>query len=269
VTDMQPYRLLPVLLVLSACANSPDDCVGAGAGQCSVARHDANEPVRRGEFDSLLKAYLDDHPEIVAEMTQKLRVKQVAERQAKGKLALAENRDEIFEDSSDPVLGNPKGDVTLVEFFDNECPFCKKLSPTLEQLIAKDSGVKLVLKEYPILGPGSETAARYALAAIRQGKYAEFHSALMADKTPEHHLAESRILDIAADAGLDVARLKQDAGGAEIIGRIENNRSLARKLTITGTPGLVIGGRIESGALSLEALQQAVADERRAKQPAS
>ncbi len=129
--------------------------------------------------------------------------------------------------------------------------------------------MKLVLKEYPILGPGSETAARYALAAIRQGKYAEFHSALMADKTPEHQLVESRILDIAADAGLDVARLKQDAGGAEIIGRIENNRSLARKLTITGTPGLVIGGRIESGALSLEALQQAVADERRAKHPAS
>lgn len=264
---MKLHRSLPLILALSGCANSSGDCLG-GAGQCSVVQHDANEPVRRGEFASLLKTYLDDHPEIVVEMNQKLRVKQVAERQAKGKLALAESRTEIFEDPFDPVLGNPKGDVTLVEFFDNECPFCKKLSPTLEQLISKDSGVRIVLKEYPILGPGSETAARYALAAIRQGKYTEFHHALMADKTPEHQLAEPRILEIAAGAGLDMARLKQDAAGTEISGRIESNRTLARKLTITGTPGLVIGSRIESGALSLEALQQAVADERHAKQAA-
>lgn len=265
---MKLRHSLPILLLLSACANSPGDCLGSGSGQCSVVQHDANEPVRRGEFDTLLKAYLDDHPEIVVEMNQKLRVKQVAERQAKGKQALFESRAEIFESSSDPVLGNPKGDVTLVEFFDNECPFCKKLSPTLEQLISKDSGVRVVLKEYPILGPGSEIAARYALASIGQGKYAAFHGALMADKTPEHQLAEPRIIEIAAGAGLDVARLKQDADGPEITGRIEGNRMLARKLTITGTPGLIIGGRIESGALSLEALQQAVADERRAKQTA-
>jgi protein-disulfide isomerase len=265
---MRLHHFLPLFLFLSACSNVSGDCLGSESGQCNIAQHDANEPVRRGEFDSLLKAYLDDHPEIVAEMNQKLRAKQVAERQAKGKQVLAENRAEIFEDATDPMLGNPRGDVTLVEFFDNECPFCKKLSPTLEQLISKDSGVRVVLKEYPILGPGSEIAARYALAAVRQGKYAEFHSALMADKTPEHQLAEPRILEIAADAGLDVARLKRDAGGPDIAGRIETNRTLARKLTITGTPGLIIGGRIESGALSLEALQQAVADERRARQPA-
>ncbi len=82
---MRSHRFLPLLLLLSACANSSADCVGSGSGQCSVAQHDANEPVRRGEFDSLLQAYLDDHPEIVAEMNQKLRAKQVAERQAKGK----------------------------------------------------------------------------------------------------------------------------------------------------------------------------------------
>jgi protein-disulfide isomerase len=259
--------LLPFLLMLSACASSSGDCLGEG-GQCSVARHDADEPVRRGDFEPLLKAYLDDHPEIVAEMSQKLRAKQMAERQAKGQQALAESRAAVFDDAADPVMGNPLGDVTVVEFFDNECPFCKKLSPTLEQLISKDPGVRVVLKEYPILGPGSETSARYALAAIRQGKYAEFHSALMADQTPEHQLAEPRIVEIAAAAGLDVARLKKDAIEPEISGRIESNRSLARKLTITGTPGLIIGGRIESGALTLDALQQAVATERQSKRPA-
>lgn len=265
---MKAFRYLPLLIALSACADTGADCAGSGNGQCSIALHDANEPVRRGDFEPLLKAYLDDHPEIVAEMSQKLRVKQAAERQAKGQQALAESRAELFEEASDPVLGNPSGDVTVVEFFDNECPFCKKLSPTLEQLMAKDSGVRVVLKEYPILGPGSETAAKYALAALRQGKYAEFHGALMADKTPEHQLAEPRILEIAASAGLDVARLKKDAVAPDIAGRIDLNRTLARKLTITGTPGLVVGGKIESGALSLEALQQAVADERRAKHPA-
>jgi protein-disulfide isomerase len=258
---------MPLLALLFGCASPGTDCAGGG-GQCNLAQHDANEPVRRGEFDALLKAYIDEHPEMVTEMTQKLRVKQVAERQAKSKQALAENRSAVFEDSNDPVLGNPMGDVTLVEFFDDECPFCKKLSPTLDELVSKDSGVRVVLKEYPILGPGSEVAARYALAAIRQGKYAEFHSALMNDKTPERQLAEPHILEIATSVGLDVGRLKKDAGAPEISGRIENNRTLARKLSISGTPGLVIGGRIESGALSLEALQQAVSDERRARQPA-
>jgi len=267
VTAMRTTYLLPFLVLLSGCLSPGADCAGTG-GRCTVTQHDANEPVRRGEFDALLKAYIDEHPEIVTEMTQKLRVKQVAERQAKSKQALAENRSAVFEDSSDPVLGNPMGDVALVEFFDDECPFCKKLSPTLDELVSKDPGVRVILKEYPILGPGSEIAARYALAAIRQGKYAEFHNALMADKTPEHQLAEPHILEIAASVGLDVVRLKKDAGAAEISGRIENNRTLARKLTISGTPGVVIGGRIESGALSLEALQQAVSDERRARQPA-
>ncbi len=264
---MKIAYLLPLLALLSGCVSPGADCAGP-EGQCNVAQHDANEPVRRGEFDALLRAYIDDHPEIVTEMTQKLRVRQVAERQARSKQALAENRSAVFEDSTDPVLGNPGGDVTLVEFFDNECPFCKKLSPTLEELISKDSGVRVVLKEYPILGAGSEIAARYALAALLQGKYAEFHTALMADKTPEHQLAEPHILEIAARAGLDAVRLKKDAGAPEISGRIETNRLLARKLAISATPGLVIGARIESGALSLEALQQAVSDERRARQPA-
>ena len=260
---------LAFLVALSACANASGDCAGSNSGQCSVARHDANEPVRRGDFEPMLKAYIDDHPEIVLEMNQKLRLKQMAERQAKGEKALIESRSEVFEDAADPVLGNPKGDVTVVEFFDNECPFCKKLSPTLEQLVAKDSGVRVVLKEYPILGPGSEIAAKYALAALRQGKYTAFHDALMADKTPEHQLAEPHILEIAAGAGLDLARLKKDASAPEIAGQIDVNRNLARKLTITATPGLIVGGKIQSGALSLEALQQAVADERRAPRPAS
>jgi protein-disulfide isomerase len=255
-------------MFLSSCASAEpsNDCAGAG-GQCSVAQHDANEPMRRGDFEAMLKAYFDEHPEIIAEVSQKLRAKQLAERQAQGKKALAENRSELFGEASDPVIGNPLGDVTLVEFFDNECPYCKKLSPAIEKLVSEDSGVRVVLKEFPILGPGSEISARYALAAIDQGKYAQFHSALMEDKTPEHQLAEPHILEIAAKAGLDVERLKKDAAQPAITARIEANRTLARKLTISGTPGLVIGDKIESGALTIESLRQAVIESRKARQP--
>lgn len=261
--------ILLSLLFASACSGAPGDCSGTGSGQCSLTQHDSDEPVRRGEFNALIQSYLDEHPEVIVEMGQKLRVKQAAERQANSSRALAESRAAVFDDAGDPVLGNPRGDVTVVEFFDNECPFCKRLSPALEQLVSTDPGVRLVLKEYPILGPGSEMAARYALAALRQGKYAAFHGALMEDKTPEHQLAEPRLLEIATMVGLDVARLSRDVGEPEISQRIESNRALARKLTITGTPGLIIGERIESGALSLQALQQAVANERHARQPAS
>lgn len=263
------HTILGCFLLVSGCSSDlQPDCGGANGGTCRVADHDANEPIRRGDFEALMKAYLDEHPEVIAEAGQKLRQKQLAERQAKGRLALAESKPQLFADAADPVIGNPNGDITLVEFFDNECPFCKKLSPTIERLVSLDPGVRIVLKEYPILGPGSESAARFALAAMRQGKYIQFHNALMADKTPEHQLAEPHILDIAAQSGLNVERLKADAAQQLVTNQIETNRTLARKLTITGTPGLVIGDRIESGALSLEALQQAIAEMRRAKRSA-
>jgi len=265
------FAAIPLLasVFLSSCApaGSETQCIGLG-GQCSLAQHDANEPLRRGDFEGMLKSYFDDHPEIIAGVGQKLRAKQLAERQEQERKALAENRAALFDDRADPVIGNPAGDVALVEFFDNECPFCKKLSPALDKLVSEDSGVRVVLKEFPILGAGSEISARYALASVSQGKYARFHSALMDDKTPEHQLAESRILEIATKAGLDLERLKKDAAQPAILSRIEANRVLARKLAISGTPGLVIGDKVESGALTFEALRQAVAETRKARQPA-
>lgn len=265
-----PLVMISILgaALLSGCASTgPEKQCAGSEGQCSVVRHDADEPLRRGDFEVMLKTYLDEHPEIIAEVSQKLRIKQMAERQVQGQKALAENRSALFEDPTDPVIGNPRGDVTLVEFFDNECPFCKKLSPAIEKLVSEDPGVRVVLKEFPILGPGSEISARYALAAIGQGKYARFHNALMEDKTPEHQLAEPHILEMAAKAGLDVERLKKDAAQPAIASRIEANRLLARKLTISGTPGLVVGDKIESGALTIELLRQAVAEMRKAHQP--
>ena len=206
--------------------------------------------------------YLVAHPEVITEAQQAMGRRQAAERQAAFKQALAASHDAVFSDPAAPVIGNPQGDVTIVEFYDLDCPFCRALAPTLQQLVEEDHGVRLILKDYPILGPGSELAARYALAAIKQGRYAEFHHAVLASKLPEHQLDEGKIEGFAAAAGLDVARLKADAADPAFTKRIADNRALAGKLGISGTPGLIVGDQVQGGAMSLDALKKLVADVR-------
>ena len=206
------------------------------------------------------------NPQMVIDAQMAVAQKQAVARQAVARQSVAENRAAVFADPADPVIGNSAGDVTIVEMTDYQCPYCKGITPVLDQLLASDPGIRLVTKEFPILGPGSEIAARYALASMKQGKYAPFHAALMADKTPEHQLDEARIRAIAGQLGLDLARLKFDAESQEISARITANRLLAQKLAITGTPGLIVGDQVQSGAMTLEALKKAVAEARARQQ---
>ena len=246
---------------------SAADCPG-GANGCSVAEHDAMNrvlPPVSVDVSQQIHDYILAHPEVIAEAQRSMATRQAAERQAQSKKALADNHDAVFADPLDPVIGNPKGDVTIVEFYDLDCPFCRALAPTLRQLVEEDHGVRLILKDYPILGPGSELATRYALAAIKQGKYAEFHDAVLASKLPEHQLDEGKIQAFAAAAGLDVMRLKSDAADPALSKRIADNRALAGKLGISGTPGLIIGDQLQSGAIPLDALKKMVADVRARK----
>ncbi len=261
---MRSFLLAATCLVVSACA-APELASHDGAAQGDIGP-DSQCPVdgeaRRDQLDASIHDYLTRHPEVLMEMSAALRQKQRAAMEEKAKQALADNHAALFDDPADPVVGNPKGDVTVIEFFDAECPYCKKLAPDLRRLMAVDPGVKLIYKEFPILGPGSMAAAKAALAARRQGKYEAFHDALMADATPEHQLAEPRILQIAKAAGLDVARLKTDMASPEIAAKIAANIDLARKIGLTGTPGLIIGGSLVPGAMPYEALKQAVAEAR-------
>lgn len=209
--------------------------------------------------------YIVAHPEVVTEAQQAMAKRQATERQAAFKQALVASHDAIYADPADPVIGNPKGDVAIVEFYDLDCPFCRALAPTLAQLVEEDHGVRLVLKDYPILGPGSELASRYALASIKQGKYAEFHKTIMASKLPEHQLDEAKIEGFATAAGLDIARLKTDAADPAVTKRIADNRALAGKIGVAGTPGLIIGDQLQGGAPPLDALKKMVADARARK----
>jgi protein-disulfide isomerase len=172
---------------------------------------------------------------------------------------IASRRAEIFADPDSPVGGNPTGDVTIVEFFDYNCPYCRQVAPTLEEIERTDPNVRLIYKEFPILGPGSEFAARAALASRKQGKYIAFHGALMAHKG---RIAEGATMEIAQAVGLDTERLKRDMEEPSIAAAIERNLSLAHALRVGATPTFVINDAILRGAADLEAFQVMIAEAR-------
>lgn len=183
-----------------------------------------------------------------------------ADKDAAQEVAIAKADSRITGDPGTQVLGNPKGDVTIVEFFDYQCPYCKADEPALEQLLKDDHGVRLIVKEFPILGAPSLAASKAALACVAQGKYEPFHQALLAHKG---HLDTEQIDGIAAEAGVDVARLHKDEVAPEIADAIIYNFNLARSLKITGTPGFIVGGKILSSPSSEDDFRKAVAEARK------
>lgn len=150
----------------------------------------------------------------------------------------------VFHDPASPVMGNPRGDVTIVEFFDYACPYCKAMQPRLEQLLRADHGVKLIVKEFPILTDDSLVATKVALAAARQGKYAQFHDALMDYRGPWNTEA---IWETARAVGLDLPRVRKDMASPAITSEIIRNFNLARALRIFQTPGVIVGTHILTG----------------------
>ncbi len=169
---------------------------------------------------------------------------------------VAAHRDELLHDPESPVGGDRDGDVTVVEFFDYRCGYCIAMAPRLETLLEADRGLRFVYKEWPILGPMSEFAARAALAARRQGRYEDFHSALMRLRG---RLTEATVLDAARRLGLDPERLRADMKSPKIDRALRDNRALAAELGITGTPSFVVGDRLIPGAVPLGELKAVIA----------
>lgn len=175
--------------------------------------------------------------------------------------ALERRRAELESARNAPVLGNPKGDVTVVEFFDYNCPYCKRVADDVRQLIAEDPGIRLVYREWPILGAGSQLAARAALAAQRQGRYEQMHRALM----DQPRVTEQSVLRAAQAVGLDMPRLRRDMQNRKIERHIAESFQLARELGINGTPAFVIGDRITQGLITPEKMRAYVREARAAK----
>ncbi|HTY66914.1 MAG TPA: DsbA family protein [Alphaproteobacteria bacterium] len=228
--------------------------------QQSMPATGAMSPEQVQAVEKIVHDYLLRNPQVILDAVEQLEQKRNDEAQAAAKTAMAEHRDELLHDPTSPVAGNPNGDVTIVEFFDYRCPYCKQVEPSLAQLRKDDQKLRFVYKEFPILGPDSVIASHAALAARKQDKYQPFHDALMAARG---HLDEATIFAIAADTGLDVQRLKADMKSPDIEAVISRNMALAHVLNINGTPGFIVGDQLVPGAVELADLKKLVAEARK------
>ena len=217
-------------------------------------------PEQKKAIEAIIRDYLANNPEALLDALQAAEDKLKNESKDKVVQALSARRHEMLDDPETPVGGNPKGDVSLVEFFDYRCPYCKQVEPALEALLGQDKQLRLVYKEFPVLGPDSVAASRAALAARKQGKYDALHRALMGTKG---QLDEATVLKVAQSVGLDGDRLKRDMAAPEIDRALKANLQLAEALDIRGTPGFVIGDEIVPGAIDLETLKGLIAAARR------
>ena len=213
------------------------------------------------QVERLIREYLLAHPELLVEMSNRLRAQQEQAGAQRVKEVVAARRAELLSDPNSYVVGNASADVTIVEFFDYQCGYCKRVHPSLTTLLQRDPGVRLVLKELPVLGPASEMAARAAVASLAQpGKYHAFHTALMQN---QGSLDEASVLAIAGRAGVDVTKLSAEMKSDRVASVIKANRELAAALGVNGTPAFVIGDRLVPGAVSLERLVELVGQQRK------
>ena len=210
-------------------------------------------PEQEARLKEMIREYILENPEVVFEAIQILRKKQEMETANAAREAIKANRDKLQGAKELPIFGNPNGDVTIVEFFDYRCGYCKAVKPALDEVVKGDGKVRVVMKEFPILGPASTRAAMAALAAHKQGKYKEMHEALMAYKDG---INDDVIFDIARRAGLNVERLRADMNAPDIRAHIEAVHALARQLNINGTPAFVIGDEIVPGAIGADEFRE-------------
>ncbi len=222
------------------------------------ARAEEFSGAQRGEIEKIIKEYLVSHPEVLEEASAELeKRKQLAEAE-KARTEIKNHSDAIFNSPHQVTIGNTKGDVTLVEFFDYNCGYCKRALADLTTIMKEDSKLRVVLKEFPVLGPGSVEAARVAVAVRMQDsgkKYVDFHQRLLggrgqADRA--HALAAAR------EAGFDMARIEKDMASDEVNVALGENMKLAETLGLNGTPSYIVGSEVVVGAVGLDALKQKV-----------
>ncbi len=209
------------------------------------------EEVKRLALEAIL-----ENPGIVMEAVEILRAQEEAEQIAATQAAIAQMQVELLNDPNAPVMGNPEGDVTVVEFFDYNCPYCKQAASEVKTLIEADPNVRVLYREWPILGEGSLFAARAALAAREQGMYDAFHWALMEDRTRKD---ASAVLRIAGEVGLDLDKLQADMEAEAVTAHIEQSNTLARDLGFSGTPAFVIGDQGIFGVATADQMAEAIA----------
>lgn len=247
---MKPLRSAAALVLLAGAALSP---VPAAASEPFTAE-------QRSALDAAIRDYIMKNPEVVMDSLRALQQREEQAESERQRLALVHLESELTRRPGDPVLGNPKGDVTVVEFFDYQCGYCKKMVEPMVELLKADGNLRWVMKELPILGPASEVAARASLAARKQNAYEKFHVALMGYKG---RLSDAAIFQTAREVGLDLERLRADMASPEVEETIREAMVLAQSLGIRGTPAFVVGKDVLPGAVSKEELARLIAAARK------
>ena len=214
---------------------------------------------QRGAIEKIVREYLISHPEVLQEAMAELEKRQTVAQAEKSKAAVKEHAKALFSSPKQVTLGNPKGDVTFVEFFDYNCGYCKRAMSDMLTLLKDDANLKVVLKEFPVLGPGSVEAAQVAVAVHMQDptgkKYLEFHQKLLGGRG---HADKARALAVAKEIGIDMARLEKDMNGPEVKTTLQEDFKLAEALGLNGTPSYVVGENVVVGAIGLAGLREKI-----------
>lgn len=222
------------------------------AGQPALAQSFSDE--QKNELETIIKDYIIAHPEVLIASLE-------AQRLAAEKQAYEETQVNVrklsteLETSHVPFVGPENADVTVVEFFDYNCGYCKKAFEEVRSILEEDKNVKFYLIDMPILGPTSLEASKWAMAAIKQGKYFEFHKALMEHQGPKN---DNVLEDKAKEVGLDVKQARKDKESEEVRNQLATNMSYAESLSITGTPGFIIGDELARGYISLDQMKELI-----------
>ncbi len=245
-------RVLATLAFLLPALPAPAQQSSAPAGSFTAAQ--------RQEIIEIIRQALRSDPSILRDAVTALQADDTDREQGAARAAIAASREALLRTPGDPIEGNANGDVTIVEFYDVRCPYCRRMLPVVADLLKRDRNVRILYKDIPILGPASVVGARAVLAAQRQGGYLKLREALM---TGAPQIDAEAVKAAAQRIGLDWERLQRDMADPAIQARIDANLRLAHTLNIQGTPAYVIGDALLPGALSLADLQAMLAGARR------
>jgi protein-disulfide isomerase len=229
--------------------------VAAGLAGAGLAAGTADGVTDKAAIEKIVRNYILEHPEIIPEAMTRLQNREVTQ-------LLESNRKEIETPFAGAVAGNPKGDVSVVVFFDYACPYCRQGHADVKKLAAEDGNIRIVYRDFPVLSPASDEAAMASLSAAQQGRYQQFHNAMF--ETPGK-VAHERTIAMVRTAGLNELRTATDLVAPALKAEIKKNLELGRALGLTGTPSYVVGNRILSGAVGYDKLKEAVAATREAK----
>jgi len=224
------------------------------------ARAQSFSPDQRSEIERIMRDYLLSHPELLQEVLAEMEKRQAVAEAEKHRAGVKEHAEIIFSSPRHVTVGNPQGDVTVVEFFDYNCGYCKRAMDDMVNLIKADPKLKFVLKEFPVLGEGSMQAAQVAVAVRMQDKnagkkYLEFHQKLLSGRGQAD---KARAIAVAKEIGLDMARLEKDMASEEVKATLQESFKLAEALGLNGTPSYVVGSDVVIGAVGLPALKERV-----------